>query len=59
MGSGMQRQAIKINGKETPIIQTGMEREITKNSSFTQISKISGLIKFVNNKKLIIFICAF
>lgn len=55
MGSTMQRQAINIEGKETPIIQTGLENSILKNSSFTCLSKSSGLIKFISNKKIIIY----
>ena len=51
----MQRQAINIKGKESPIVQTGLETNILKNSSFTSLNKTSGFIKFISDKKLIIY----
>jgi DNA-directed RNA polymerase subunit beta len=55
MGSAMQRQAINIKGKEAAIVQTGLEKNIIKNSSFASINKKSGLIKFISKKKLILY----
>lgn len=55
MGSTMQRQAISIKGKETPIVQTGLETNILKSSSFISLTKTSGLIKFISDKKFIIY----
>lgn len=55
MGSNMQRQAIAITEKENPYVQTGLEKRIAKDSESTLIAKNSGLIKYVSNKKIIVY----
>jgi DNA-directed RNA polymerase subunit beta len=55
MGSNMQKQAVPLLHKETPKIQTGIEKTIGKNSEYTIIAKNSGLIKYSSNKKIIIY----
>ena len=53
MGAGMQKQALDIEGKESPIVETGVEKLIAKNNTLVQTSNESGLIKFINTKKII------
>lgn len=49
----MQKQALDIEGKESPIVETGVEKLIAKNNTLVQTSNESGLIKFINTKKII------
>nr|YP_009145541.1 RNA polymerase beta subunit [Trachelomonas volvocina]AKL82454.1 RNA polymerase beta subunit [Trachelomonas volvocina] len=53
MGASMQQQAINIKGKENPIIDTGIEKEILKSTTFTDVTNKSVLIKFISKKKSI------
>lgn len=50
----MQKQAIYIEGKESPIVETGIEKNIAKNNSLVEIANKSGMIKFINTKRLIL-----
>lgn len=50
----MQRQAISLIKKERPIIQTGVEKLVAKDSESTLYAKNSGLVKYINNEKIII-----
>lgn len=54
MGSNMQRQAVPLIRKEIPLIQTGLERKIAKDSELTITAKKSGIISYSSFKKLII-----
>jgi DNA-directed RNA polymerase subunit beta len=54
MGSNMQKQAMPLKMKETPIVQTGSEKHIAKESTSNIIIKKSGLIKYSSSKKIII-----
>lgn len=54
MGSNMQRQALPLASKEMPLIETGIEIQIAKESQSTILAKKSGIIKYVSNKKIII-----
>lgn len=54
MGSNMQRQAVPLIKKEVPIIQTGLERKIAKDSELTKTAKSSGIISYSSFKKIII-----
>lgn len=52
MGASMLQQSITIKGRENAIVETGMEKEILKNSTISEISNKSGLINFSSKKKL-------
>jgi DNA-directed RNA polymerase subunit beta len=54
MGSNMQRQAVPLIRKEKPIVQTGLEKRVAKDSQSTISAKKSGIIKYVSKKKIII-----
>nr|YP_009503399.1 RNA polymerase beta subunit [Euglena clara]AXA45453.1 RNA polymerase beta subunit [Euglena clara] len=54
MGSNMQRQALALKKKEMPLIETGMELEIAKESQSTSRAKRSGVIKYQSIKKIVI-----
>nr|YP_009144884.1 RNA polymerase beta subunit [Euglenaria anabaena]AKJ83331.1 RNA polymerase beta subunit [Euglenaria anabaena] len=55
MGSNMQRQAVPLIEKEKPLVKTGLEIRIAKDSQSTTIAKNSGLVRYVNHNKIIIF----
>lgn len=54
MGSNMQRQAIPLIKKEKPLVQTGLEKYIAKDSQSTLFAKNSGKIKYFSHEKIII-----
>lgn len=54
MGSNMQKQALCLLNKEIPILGTGTEKLISNISGSNVVSKISGIIKYVSLKKIII-----
>lgn len=55
MGSNMQRQAVALSFKETPFLKTGLENIVAKNSETTITTNLSGMIKHVDNRKIIIY----
>lgn len=55
MGSNMQRQAVSLVKKEKPFVKTGLEIRVAKDSESTIIAKNSGLVRYVNHKKVIIY----
>lgn len=55
MGSNMQRQAVPLMKKEKAIVQTGLEKSIAQSSESTISAKNSGVIKFKNHNKIIIY----
>jgi DNA-directed RNA polymerase subunit beta len=54
MGSNMQRQALPLLYKETPIVGTKLINVVGKNSSFTISAKKSGFVEFTSFKKIIV-----
>ncbi len=54
MGSNMQRQAVPLIKTESPIVGTGMEREIGKSSNAVLRARHSGVVKYVSADKIII-----
>nr|YP_009540920.1 RNA polymerase beta subunit [Lepocinclis tripteris]AYQ93346.1 RNA polymerase beta subunit [Lepocinclis tripteris] len=55
MGSNMQRQTIPVIKKESPILSTGIDTIIIKNNDYNIKAKYSGLIKYIDTKKIIIY----
>ncbi|MBU0755304.1 MAG: DNA-directed RNA polymerase subunit beta, partial [Planctomycetes bacterium] len=54
MGSNMQRQAVPLLRTEPPIVATGMEREVAKNSGMVVLSQINGTVTYVDANKIVI-----
>jgi len=54
MGANMQRQAVPLIRTETPIVGTGMERDIVKASGSVLIARKSGVVVYVSSEKIII-----
>nr|AYQ93407.1 RNA polymerase beta subunit [Lepocinclis tripteris] len=55
MGSNMQRQTIPVIKKESPILTTGIDIIIIKNNYYNIKAKYSGLIKYIDTKKIVIY----
>lgn len=56
MGSNMQRQAVPLLFKQIPLVTTGIEKRIAKDSESTKSASKSGLIKDITNKKILIHV---
>jgi len=54
MGSNMQRQAVPLLTTEPPIVATGMEREVARNSGMVVIAEKSGVVKYVDAEKIVV-----
>jgi DNA-directed RNA polymerase subunit beta len=54
MGSNMQRQALSLERKETPLLETGIETQIARESQSTIVAQENGIVRFVSSKKVII-----
>ncbi len=54
MGANMQRQAVPLMIPEAPFVGTGMEHMAAKDSGVAILAKNSGVIEFVDAKKILI-----
>ncbi len=54
MGANMQRQAVPLLVAEKPLVGTGVEYIVAKDSGVTVIAKHSGIVKYVDSSKIII-----
>ena len=54
MGSNMQRQAVPLIKTETPIVATGMEREIAKASCSMLTARRPGAVVYVSSDKILV-----
>jgi DNA-directed RNA polymerase subunit beta len=54
MGSNMMRQAVPLMKPESPIVGTGLEKEIVKNLKILIHAKGNGYIKYVDSEKIIV-----
>jgi DNA-directed RNA polymerase subunit beta len=54
MGSNMQRQAVPLVATEAPIVGTGMERVVGKDSRVTVMAKHDGTVKSVDANRIIV-----
>ncbi len=54
MGANMQRQAVPCIKPESPLVGTGMERIVAKDSGSLLICKNSGFIKYLDSSKIVI-----
>ncbi len=54
MGSNMQRQAVPTLRAEKPLVGTGMERIVAKDSGVTVIARRGGLVEFVDAGRIVV-----
>ena len=54
MGANMQRQAVPLMITEAPIVGTGVEAAIARDSGCSVVSDIDGIVEYVDAKKIII-----
>ena len=54
MGANMQRQAVPLIKVSSPIVGTGMEKEIVKSSGSVITSRRSGIVEYVSSYKIVI-----
>jgi len=54
MGSNMQRQAVPLLETEAPIVGTGMEYRVARDSGATVVAKARGTVKTVSSNEIVI-----
>ena len=54
MGSNMQRQAVPLLYPERPLVGTGLECHITRDSSMVVVNDSPGIVKYVSSDTIII-----
>ena len=54
MGSNMQRQAVPLLVAEPPIVGTGMEKEVARNSSMVITAKRAGKVNYVDATRIVV-----
>ena len=54
MGANMQRQAVPLLITESPIVGTGVEHSVARDSGVCVVSDIDGVVEYVDAKKIIV-----
>lgn len=54
MGSNMQRQAVPTLKTEKPLVGTGMERIVAKDSGVTEVARRGGFIDYVDASRIVV-----
>ena len=54
LGSNLQRQAVPLLTTEAPIVATGMEREVARNSGMVVIAEKPGKVTYIDCEKIIV-----
>jgi len=54
MGCNMQRQAVPLLITEPPIVGTGMEAKVARDSGAVLVARRSGIVRYVDSRKIII-----
>jgi DNA-directed RNA polymerase subunit beta len=54
MGSNMQRQAVPLLRTEAPLVGTGMERVVARDSGATVVARRSGVVESVDSSRIVI-----
>ncbi len=54
MGSNMQRQAVPLIKTSSPIVGTGMESTVARDSGVTAVAKNDGIVDYVDANKIVI-----
>ena len=54
MGSNMQRQGVPLLRADAPLVGTGIEREVARNSRSGQGAKHSGVVESVDANRIVV-----
>ncbi|MCC7380607.1 MAG: DNA-directed RNA polymerase subunit beta [Deltaproteobacteria bacterium] len=54
MGSNMQRQAVPLVRTESPLVGTGMEKVVARDSGVTVVAKRDGMVEFVDAQRIVV-----
>src|SRR5580765_3209719 len=54
MGSNMQRQAVPLLRTEAPLVGTGMERTVARDSGVTIVARRDGLVESVDSTRIVV-----
>lgn len=54
MGSNMQRQAVPTLKTEKPLVGTGIERMVAKDSGVTVVAKRGGIVDYVDSSRIVV-----
>jgi len=54
MGSNMQRQAVPLLTTEAPIVATGMETEVARNSGMVIVAEEAGVVSYVDAERIVV-----
>jgi DNA-directed RNA polymerase subunit beta len=54
MGSNMQRQAVPLVQTEPPLVGTGMERHVARNSGMVVRAVADGVVRYVDSREIVI-----
>src|SRR5437016_2722840 len=54
MGSNMQRQAVPLLRTETPLVGTGMERVVARDSGVTVVARRDGVVEQVDSTRIVV-----
>jgi DNA-directed RNA polymerase subunit beta len=54
MGSNMMRQAVPLINPEAPVVGTGIEHEVVRDSRFLLIAEADGVVEYVDSNEVVI-----
>ena len=54
MGSNMQRQAVPLLRPERPLVGTGLETQVARDSGMVPISRVNGIVQFVDATSIVV-----
>jgi DNA-directed RNA polymerase subunit beta len=54
MGSNMMRQAVPLVNPEAPVVGTGIEHEVVRDSRFLVIAEADGVVEYVDSNEVVI-----
>jgi len=54
MGSNMQRQGVPLMKSDAPLVGTGIEREVARDSGTGQVAKHSGVVESVDAERIVV-----
>ena len=54
MGSNMQRQAVPLLRPERPLVGTGLESQVARDSGMVPITKVNGTVSYVDANEIIV-----
>ena len=54
MGSNMQRQAVPLLRPERPLVGTGLESQVARDSGMVPITKVNGVVSYVDANEIVV-----